>query len=59
MDKSELLQFNSKLTDDGSMIYRVHYEREVLMGAKEGTLKTRVVHRGKELGSATIAFPDD
>jgi hypothetical protein len=59
MAKSELSQFKSKVTEDGTKLYRGKYEREVWLGAREGTLKFRVVRNGKELGSTTISFSND
>lgn len=59
MERSDLDQFESKLNDDGRRVYRVRYDREVWLGQREGTIKFRVVRGRKELGSATIAFPDD
>jgi hypothetical protein len=59
MDESELSLFESKVNENGHRYYHVKYDREIYLGAREGTLQFKVTRNGKELGSTTIEFAKD
>jgi hypothetical protein len=56
MTEPELEQFEIKNTTQGLPRRMVKYDRQVLLGAREGTLKFKVTWKGKELGSTTVAY---
>jgi hypothetical protein len=58
MQPAHLSKFESK-RKNGKLMYYLHYNREVLLGSKEGTLQFRVTCDGEELGTATFEYAKD
>lgn len=58
MQAAHLSKFKSK-RKKGKLLYRLYYNREVLLGSKEGTLQFRVTCDGEELGTATFEYAKD
>ncbi|KAF2812375.1 actin-like ATPase domain-containing protein [Mytilinidion resinicola] len=58
MQQSHLAKFESSYKN-GKLRYRLCYDREVILGSKEGTLQFRVTCDGEELGTASIEYAKD
>lgn len=58
MQQSHLAKFESSFKK-GKLRYRLCYNREVILGSKEGTLQFRVTCDGEELGTASIEYAKD
>lgn len=54
----DMEQFESKLKGNKRM-FRIIYNFEVLLGAKEGLLQFRVMNNGREMGKCEIDYAND